>query len=183
MPVTWNYIKAEDFFLNSSINAQGEETQKGVCHNAQHHGVAQLRKSIKTNKNKEQGKLDLLLKKRRGKKKKVVFSHLVAAWKQIVLRRAEIQYVFSQLTGLWIRLLFLLFFVNTGMVMLDFCAAPFTSLLSHCADITMVIPIRSGCSNLDALFAVFQDTSCWAHCSKPPGFFFPLTATCWFLNP
>lgn len=57
-------------FLNPSINAQGGETQKGVCHNAQHHRVVQLCKSIKTNKNKEQGKLDLLLKKRRGEKKR-----------------------------------------------------------------------------------------------------------------
>lgn len=90
-------------FLNPSISAQGGETQKGVCHNAQHHRAVQLCKSIKTNKNKEQGKLDLLLKKRRrGKKEKenVVFSHLVAAGKQIVLRRAEIQYVFLQFTGL-----------------------------------------------------------------------------------
>lgn len=62
---------------------KGEKNKKGVCHNAQHHGVVQLHKSIKTNKNKEQGKLDLLLNKRRGKKKEkenvVVFSHLVAA--------------------------------------------------------------------------------------------------------
>lgn len=75
MLVTWNYIKAEDFF-NSSINAQGAETQKEACHNAQHHGVVQLRKSIKTNKNKDQGKLDLLLKKRRKKK----MSWYLAIW-------------------------------------------------------------------------------------------------------
>lgn len=61
---------------------KGEKNKKGVCHNAQHHGVVQLHKSIKTNKNKEQGKLDRLLKKRRKKKEKenvAVFSHLVAA--------------------------------------------------------------------------------------------------------
>lgn len=63
-------------FFNSSINAQGGETQKEACPNAQHHGVVQLRKSIKTNKNKDQGKLDLLLKKRRKKK----MSWYLAIW-------------------------------------------------------------------------------------------------------
>lgn len=44
-----------------------------------HHGVAQQRKSIKTNKNKEQGELDLLLKKWRKKKKKEMLWYL-AIW-------------------------------------------------------------------------------------------------------
>lgn len=35
-----------------------------------HHGVVQQRKSIKANKNREQGELDPLLKKRRKEKKK-----------------------------------------------------------------------------------------------------------------
>lgn len=57
---------------------KGGGTQKGVCHNAKHHGVVQLCKSIKTNKNKEQGKLDLLLKK--GKKKKRKMLWYLAIW-------------------------------------------------------------------------------------------------------
>lgn len=63
LPVISNDIKAEDLF-SSSINAPGKEQKKEYATMPKHRRVVQESKSIKTNKNKEQGELHLLLRKR-----------------------------------------------------------------------------------------------------------------------